>query len=199
MTIKKIIVTSALALSLAACGSETETAAEVEVAEETPTVDLQGDAPAVSFKPDMRDPSLFIGKPSGPVKIAHRLVGKPVVGQPITLELKLMSIISDAPIQVEYRIPDGTALEIPADQPRSVDLALGADGKSTGHQLTLVPLRDGRIFLNVSASVQTPEGIMSSVTAIPLQVGDAPRELQENGTVVETESGELVRSLPAKQ
>ena len=60
-------------------------------------------------------------------------------------------------------------------------------------------MREGRIYLNVSAAVDTPEGIMSYVTAIPLQVGDAPRELVENGTVVETESGELIRSLPAKQ
>jgi hypothetical protein len=41
---------------------------------------------------------------------------------------------------------------------------------------------------------------MSSVTAIPIQVGPAaPREILENGTVTTDDSGELIRTLPAKE
>jgi hypothetical protein len=38
---------------------------------------------------------------------------------------------------------------------------------------------------------------MSTVTAIPIQVGEAPREIQENGTATTDENGEAIRSLPA--
>ncbi len=185
----RILLPAACLLSVAACGGDAPP--------ETATVDVSGKTPQVTFKPD--EMSHKTVKPFQPVQIAHRLVGKPVVGQPITVDLKLTTADGSRPIDVSFRIPDGTALDIPQDQPRDVSLAIGDDGRTAGHQITVIPMREGRIYLNVSAAVDTPEGIMSYVTAIPLQVGDAPRELVENGTVVETESGELIRSLPAKQ
>jgi hypothetical protein len=62
-----------------------------------------------------------------------------------------------------------------------------------------VPLREGRLFLNVSASVKGQEALLSSVTAIPIQVGAAPRVIQENGELTTDENGELIRSLPATE
>ena len=57
----------------------------------------------------------------------------------------------------------------------------------------------GVLFLNVSVSIETDDGTMSSVTAIPIQVGAAPRQAQDNGELVTDEDGEQVRSLPAKE
>ena len=63
-------------------------------------------------------------------------------------------------------------------------------------QVTVIPMREGRLYLNVSASVETETGSMSTVTAIPIQVGDAPRELQDHGELTTDESGEAIRVLP---
>ena len=189
----KFLLPAACLLTLSACGGEPST--------EQATAEIAEDKPALSFNPEKM--TRFVGKKHGPVRIAYRFVGEPVVGQPMTVDLDFMSNVGTAPIQVSYRVPDSTALQIPQDQLREVAVAPGTiDGGSrstAGHQVTVVPLREGRIYLNVSAEVETPDGTMSTVTAIPLQVGDAPRTLRENGTLMETESGETVRSMPAKQ
>lgn len=143
------------------------------------------------------------GKHFAPIAIQHRLVGTPAVGQPLTVDIDFISEVGSVPIAVSYRIPDTTAIEMAQDQLREVSIApagLDEEGRDTAnHQVTVIPMREGRIYLNVSAEVDTPEGRMSTVMAIPLQVGQGPRSLQENGTVIETESGELIRSLPATQ
>ncbi len=187
--------TSVFAISilvLAGCG----TADNVEDAAQSAEVDVSGDAPAVSYTPK-GDPESFIGKPKGPVTIAYRVIGEPVVGQPVTIDLRLASNMGAAPVQLDVRIPDSTALEMPQDQPASVSLAAPGDETPFGHQLTVVPQREGRLYLNVSASMDTPDGTMSTVTAIPLQVGEGGRVLQENGTLQTTPEGDLIRSLPA--
>ncbi len=192
----KFLLPAACLLTLAACGKEASV--DTPVAE---TVDIKGDTPAVTFKAERV--TELVGKKHGPVRISYRFVGEPVVGKAMTVDLRFASIAGDAPIAVTFRVPDTTALQIPQDQLREVAVAPNAlDGLSerfASHQVTVVPLREGRVYLNVAAEVETADGTMSTVTAIPLQVGDGPRALQENGSVVETESGELVRSLPAKQ
>lgn len=175
---------------LAACGA----------AEETPTaVDVNGKAPAVTFTPDESIAEQYIGKPSGPVRIEHRIIGTPAVGQPVTIDVRLEAIDTGRPVDFSYRMPDESALDTPPDQVREVSLAFADDERFTGHQFTVIPQRTGRLYVNVSASIETPEGTVSTVTAIPIQVGEGGRALQENGTVVETESGELIRALPAKE
>ena len=62
-------------------------------------------------------------------------------------------------------------------------------------QVTIIPQREGRFYLNVSASYETEDGTMSTVTAIPIQVGTGARELQEHGEVQVGEDGEAVRVL----
>ena len=51
-------------------------------------------------------------------------------------------------------------------------------------QVTVVPAREGRLFLNVAAQMQTETGSLQTVTAIPLQVGAAPKQLQQNGNPI---------------
>jgi len=62
-------------------------------------------------------------------------------------------------------------------------------------QIRVIPLREGRLFLNVSASLETDAGTISSVVAIPIQVGPAVRQQQEQGTVTTDEDGEAIRVL----
>ena len=80
-----------------------------------------------------------------------------------------------------------------------VSIAPTNDEEPSLHQVRVIPLREGRLFLNVSATIQSESGPISTVTAIPIQVGAAPREVQENGEVLTDENGELIRSLPASE
>ena len=175
--------------ALAACGGA-EQGSDPKAA-----VDVPNNAPPVSFA--QRPESTMVSKPGGPVAIAYRIIGQPVVGQPVAIELRMLSALGTQPINVAYRINDATAMQLAESQPPFMTVSPVANEDMTTHQVTIVPLREGRLYLNVSASVETGEGTMSTVTAVPVQVGEGGRDSEENGTLDVDENGETIRSLPA--
>ena len=148
-------------------------------------------------EPKVEDRHTVTGKPQGPVRIDYRIIGTPVVGQPVTVDLKVESNVDDIPITLSYGTNDSTAMSFPESQQRTVSLAFIDEERTAGQQVTLIPMREGRLFLNVTAHMQTDTGSLQTVTAVPIQVGAAPRELQENGVVTTDENGELIREMPA--
>ncbi len=136
-------------------------------------------------------------KPQSPVSIAYRIIGIPVVGQPVGVDIEITSLLGSQVIAVEYRLNDSTAMQFTEAQPAQITIAPSNNDEPSLQQVRLIPLREGRLFLNVSASIETDGGTISTVTAIPIQVGAAPRVIQDNGTVTTDENGEQIRSLPA--
>lgn len=136
----------------------------------------------------------------GPVEITYRVIGTPIVGSPVALDLKFRSMLGDMPYTVTYRVNDPTAMQLPEGQSDSVTIAPSANNELVSQQVTVIPLREGRLYLNVAAVVETETGSMQTVTAVPVQVGPAaPRQTRDNGTVVLDDDGNLIRSLPAKE
>lgn len=175
---------------LAACGGGDQPAASAEQGATT-------DAPVAVLTPDEKYGTT--GKPQGPVRIDYRIIGTPVVGQPVTVDLKVTSNVGDMPVTLSYGTSDATAMTFPESQQRMVSLAFVDDQRTAGQQVTVVPAREGRLFLNVTAHMQTDTGSLQTVTAVPIQVGAAPRELKENGVVTTDENGELIREMPASE
>jgi hypothetical protein len=178
------------AILLTGCGNGSIDASDADAAVAT-------SAPQVSFKPD--EDAARTAKPQGPVTIAYRIIGTPVVGQPVGVDLEVQSNLGPQPITLSYRVNDTTAMEFAEAQEASVSIAATSDTGPTLQQVQVVPLREGRVFLNVSATIETENGTTSTVTAIPIEVGEAPRQPQENGEVLTDEDGELVRSVPATE
>ncbi|MDH3431455.1 MAG: hypothetical protein OEM60_12305 [Gammaproteobacteria bacterium] len=174
-----LTVLSMTAIALAGCGNG--------------SVDTDG----VDRSPGAKDQHTF--KPQGPVMIDYKIIGTPVVGQPVAIELQVKSTLGPQPITLSYRVNDSTAMQFTEAQPASVSIAASKDQAPSQQQVRVIPMREGRLFLNVSASIDTESGLLSSVTAIPIQVGAAPRVLQENGELLRDESGELIHSLPARE
>jgi len=138
-------------------------------------------------------------KAQGPVQIDYKIIGIPIVGQPLGIDLEVTSKIGPQEMTLSYRVNDSTAMQFSETQLDRVTLAATRDERPSLQQVQVVPLREGRLFLNVSVSIETDDGTMSSVTAIPIQVGAAPRPVQDNGELVTDEGGEQVRSLPARE
>ena len=138
-------------------------------------------------------------KAQGPVQIDYRIIGIPIVGQPVGIDLQVTSALGPQEMTLSYRVNDATAMQFADAQPDRVTLAASRDERPSLQQVQVIPLREGRLFLNVSVSIETEDGTMSSVTAIPIQVGAAIREAQNNGELLTDETGEQVRSLPAKE
>jgi hypothetical protein len=153
--------------------------------------------PAVTFTPDEKYD--VRSKPGGPVRISYRIIGTPVVGQPVTVDLRVESAVDDTPVTLSYATNDSTAMTFPETQQKSMALAFDDDTREVAQQVTVVPMREGRLFLNVAAKMQTDTGSVQTVTAIPLQVGAAPRQLEKNGAVTTDANGELIRDMPASE
>ncbi len=179
-----------LVLSACSDGAVTQPADSDEL-----TVEMT--APDVTFKAESSAATTV--KPSGPVQISYRIIGQPIIGQAVAIELRFVSSLGVQPFKVSYRVNDATALQIPESQPLTVSISPTASKEPTfaTQQVMVIPLREGRLYLNVSAHVETDNGSLSSVMAIPIQVGAAVRDAQENGVVTTDENGELIRSMPA--
>jgi hypothetical protein len=171
-----------LALSmLAACGTDTDS---TQVAD-------QGNKTS--------DVSTMTAKPQGPVSIDYRIIGTPILGQPLAIDLEVTSTVGPQAVTLSYRVNDSTAMEFMESQPSETTIAPSSDEGPSLQQVRLVPLREGRLFLNVSASVEIDGGTVSTSMAIPIEVGTAERQIEENGVITSDENGNPIHALPASE
>lgn len=140
-----------------------------------------------------------VGKPQGPLTVEYRIIGKPVVGQPVAIELNVRSATESQPVDVSYRILDETAMKLADAQPARVTMTASNEEQDHSQRVTIVPLREGRLYLNVSLAVPSADASASTVTAIPIQVGSAPRAPAANGSAGSDENGDAIRALPADE
>ena len=156
-------------------------------------------AGTVHSKPKLAaEPRAAGGKPSAPINLAYEIMGTPVVGLPLSINLKASSSL-DQPIRVNYRINDTTSLRFSDVQAETVSLVPIGDGAFSAEQVTVIPQREGRLFLNVSAEIDTEIGRMAKVMAIPIQVGSVRPTPQINGELTTDEEGEALISMPAQE
>ncbi len=177
--------------ALAACqsgsddvtGGETTGAAKTVHSKPAPSTDIPKTSP---------------GKPSAPIHIDYEIMGTPVVGIPLSINVNISSSL-DQPIRVNYRINDTTSLMFSDAQSETVSLVPIGDEAYSVEQVTVIPQREGRLFLNISAEIDTDIGTMARVMAIPIQVGSVRPTLQVNGELTTGEEGEALISMPAKE
>jgi len=176
---------------LAACGKDGGPA---------PSGDNAMPPAAVSSAEKHREAGGSPGKPSAPIRFRYEVIGNPIVGQPVAVKVFVDSTITDRPINLQYRVNDPSSMAFPASQARRKEIVADSSGQqaSEPQQITVVPQREGRLFLNVSAEIVMDDGdILLKNQAIPINVGPAPLELDENGELKETADGETVESLPS--
>jgi hypothetical protein len=185
-----LLITASTLIFLSACSNSSD-----------PAATQQASVPAsASDKPAAAIPTgISPGKPSAPISFRYAVQGTPVVGQPVAIDVFVSSSVSDAPIELFYRVNDASSMSFPESQAKRAELAIVPGDKPRAQQITVVPQREGRLYLNVSAEIETATGTMIKTTSIPIQVGSAPPELETNGALIETEEGETVVSMPASQ
>jgi len=179
----KIFVLTVIAMfSLGACGEESGHSATVSSAKSSAARDRAASSP---------------GKPSAPITIDYEVLGKPIVGLPVAINVTVRATQVLGPVVVSYSINDSSALLFQDGQIERLEFShiseLGMQ------QVAVIPQREGRLYINVSAEVQTPGGSMIKSMAIPIRVGSAPVPRQINGELKEGPDGETVISMPAQQ
>ena len=174
-----------VALTLTACGSEQETGrSSAGPTNKQPVAAVQKKSP---------------GKITAPISIEYSIVGNPIVGQPVSINLQISSPLNDRIITVFYRVNEIGSLTFPESQLETITILPLAEVTSRSQQVTVVPQREGRLYLVVSAEIETDGGTMMRSMSIPIQVGSAPRVPNLNGELVEGPDGEVGISMPAKE
>lgn len=177
-----------LAVLLAACGDNNDTARQ-----------STGNAMPVAAMKDSADPSMSPGKPSPPINIDYRIVGVPIVGQPVTVELDVSSSLAVSELRVSYQVIDQAGLFLPETQATEALLTELGAGERRSQRVTVIPQAEGRYYLGVMVEMDTPEGLMARAASIPIQVGSVRPVPQVNGELQTDEQGESVISMPARE
>lgn len=191
MTMKRTIIPGMVAIAvLVGCSSGTDSESSIDTVAATAEVS----------KPDTTSDarSQYDGtvmKPGAPFAMSYRIIGTPVVGSPVTVELRVESLLPSEEIAVDYRINDASSMMLHEAQPQRVLVEPAANERFVVQRVTVVPQREGRMYLNVAASIDSDEGALSSIMAIPIQVGEGARQLEEHGDVQLDEEGEAIRVL----
>ena len=180
-------------LTLGACNEESSDSASTETA---PVAAVSKPAAAaIATGGGTTSP----GKPSAPISMKYEILGNPIVGQPVAINVQVRSTSGSQPVTVQYSINDSSALVFQAGQVERLQFTANAEKTDSQQQLAVIPQREGRLYVNVSAEIQTPDGSMIKSMAIPIQVGSAPNKPEINGELVEGPDGETVISMPAKE
>jgi hypothetical protein len=109
-----------------------------------------------------------------PMTMEYAVIGNPIVGQPIAVEITISTDIDDRSITLTYRPAEAGSLEFPESQPMSIEIVPVSGSAIRPQQVTAIPQRDGRVFLTVSASVETDKGAVTKSMSVPLEVRPAP-------------------------
>lgn len=150
---------------------------------------------SVAAKPTVPTGGESPGKPTAPISMEYEIVGNPIVGAPVLINVTVHS--DQGPVTVQYNIMDPSALMFQQGQVERWQIPDPA--ADNVQQLSVIPQREGRLYINVSAEVMTPTGSMIRSMAIPIKVGNAPRQATVNGELKEGPDGETVISMPAEQ
>ncbi len=177
--------------------------ATLPAAEESGAAPAAGDdtaaGPAAMKADAYLDEQTSPGKPGAPITIAYKVLGSAIVGQPVSIELEISSSITDRPIAVSYHIDDSASMLFPESQARRMEVRLTRGDGPAARQVTVVPQREGRLYLNILAEVETGDGMMIKTMAVPISVGAGAAAPEVNGELVEGPDGEVVLSLPAEE
>lgn len=174
---------------LAACGDKESPPAQT-AEDETAPVAAQKAAANRGTSP---------GKPSPPISIDYKVIGVPIVGQPVTVELEVSSSIAVREMRVSYQVMDPVVLFLPETQAREALFTEVAEGQARSPRVSVIPQAEGRSYLGVLVEIDTDEGLWTRAASIPIQVGSVRAEPRLNGELQTDEQGEAVISMPARE
>ncbi len=139
-----------------------------------------------------------VAKPGAPFRMNYRVIGTPVVGAPVSIDLRVTSTLGPQAVNLSYRVPDDTSMTLHEAQPANLVAEFAANEDFVDQRITIVPQREGRLYVTVAAAVDTDTGRATTTIAIPIQVGEGARELEEHGELGTDEEGESIRILTSE-
>ncbi len=188
--VKTIWLTVAAAIVMSACGADENADQAVAVG--------NADSTEQAVQKPATQTSGIQAKAGSPFAITYEIIGTPIVGSPVTLNLTVASAFGPTPVEISYHITDSTALMLHEAQPESLRAEMTMNETFVEDRVTVIPQREGRVYLNVEAAVATAQGRISTTMAIPIHVGAVDTSPVEHGELETNEDGETTRVLTSE-
>jgi hypothetical protein len=187
----QILALSALAMTLAACGSNPEPPAKpVAAAPATakPVVASEKDATAKMAR------AVGAGKPGAAVDLKYELAARPQAGKPVELTVALVPSPGVDSMDVTFGGMDGITLagDLTANFPEV------KPGESYTHTLSLLPARNGVFYVTATVNTQIGGASLGRTFSIPFVVGDAPAQ-QQKPTPAKDANGQAIQPMKAQE
>jgi len=134
------------------------------------------------------------GTSSAPITFRYEVLGNPIVGQPVSVNVTVSSAVTDTPISLDYRVTDASSMQFAESQALRTEIVFAAGDEPSSHQITVIPQREGRLYLNVSAEIRGDKDTLMKTMSIPIQVAAAPLDVEEADGAEEGDSPVLHNS-----
>jgi hypothetical protein len=191
-----LITLLALPLLITACGHQekNEEAIDQKTVIEASTLNVTKKNPNHDKK--MLDHMSNPGKPSAPINLDYSFDGKPTLGQPLSVNIKLTETHNAQPVTA--------ALKYSAEliENKVVNkMSFKSSPQESSQEITITPIENGIYFINIQASTEVDGRTMYKSFAIPVEVGEVDWEehTKPEGTINNDSNGGKVISLPAAE
>jgi hypothetical protein len=127
-------------------------------------------APAAAVDPDMVN-AVSAANSTTPISLKFRIQNRPLVGQPVTIELALIPAqgVDIDHIHTSFQVGDGMQLS----SERAFDVEQPASGVPLEHELTVLPQQPGVLQVTAIVIVDSESGSIARSYAIPV-IAEAP-------------------------
>ena len=134
-------------------------------------------------------------KPGASVAFDYELLGEPALGQPLEIRVSVTPAVPADSMSVSFSADASLAIQESAATMEQAEVKAGV---SVEHTLVLIPVEEGRNYVNVFASTEFAGGApMVRTFAIPIQVGTAAEQAREP---LETDDeGRPIVSMPGEE
>tara|TARA_B100000902_G_C27105105_1_gene810743 strand:+ start:147 stop:629 length:483 start_codon:yes stop_codon:yes gene_type:complete len=112
---------------------------------------------------------------SSAFEIKYDIQGKPIIGQAVSVKLIFDGSLESEQIQIEFKIEDPSSMIFSDAQVEKINLQYNQIKNDSIfiQNVSIIPQKTGRIFLNVILSYEIKSGIVSIMKAIPIYVDSA--------------------------
>ena len=112
---------------------------------------------------------------SNAFEIKYDIQGKPIIGQAVSVKLIFDGSLESEQIQIEFKIEDPSSMIFSDAQVEKINLQYNQIKNDSIfiQNVSIIPQKTGRIFLNVILSYEIKSGIVSIMKAIPIYVDSA--------------------------
>ena len=187
MDCRQLVIVTMLASALFACGGDTEPRSGQSAAG-----DISAGSNATSAGVDASEATrdmvsgVTAGKQGELVDLKFELKSRPQVGEPLTIDVMVISRIASEQLRATFIANDGLSVSTANAPPEYQNVQANSMFRQ---QLIVVPKAEGVYYLNAVVMIRTATGDVSRTFSIPVLVGPPPEE-PESAAAQSTTAGE---------